>query len=471
MTLAEKIAAKNQRLVAIKDRLTELKGLAEADDKYEFTNEENDEMVALSEETDGVVKSIESLDKMEKALAAKAQPVKINTSNFPDAKTDKKMDLIVKEAVCSLIGFTQHKSVEQVANEIYKGQVNEVLAMQNKTAVAGADSTTAGWAAELVRQQYAQFMDLLHPVSVFAKVSAMGITVDLTKGPVTFPSRTNGSKAQPAWVGEQGVIPVGRLSLGAKVMSPTKLAVIMAMSREIIQQSVPQIESVVRQAILDDTAEVIDAAFLASTAAVAGVRPAGILDGITGVASAGTAVADIITDIKTALKPMTTANMGAKPVLLMNSNTALGLASLVSAVGMFIFRDEIVNSGTLLGVPIVTSTNVPADVMIAMDAAAMGYGIGAPMFDTSESATLTMANADGTAPTQALDATGALGTENEVLPDGGISVVGGVTGAGSAGYQAQSMFQTYQLALRAIVPTNWTVIRTGGIGLITGIAW
>ncbi len=32
MTLAEKIAAKNARLVAIKDRLTELKGLSETDD-------------------------------------------------------------------------------------------------------------------------------------------------------------------------------------------------------------------------------------------------------------------------------------------------------------------------------------------------------------------------------------------------------------------------------------------------------
>ncbi|MCD6293416.1 MAG: phage major capsid protein [Deltaproteobacteria bacterium] len=480
MNIAQKITAKREHLVSIKDALTILKALSEdGEDSFEYSDDQITEMTTLSEESETTIKSIESLEKMETALAAKAEPVRTHMGhNAPAAKKDVPMDLMTKSAVCSLLGFVQSKSAEQVASEIYKGEMDTINAYTkgvaiHKTAVMGADTTTATWAAELVRQQYAEFMDLLQPVSVFARLSAMGITVDLTNGPVTFPSRTNAANASGSWVGEQGVIPLGKLSLASKTMSPTKLAVIMAMSREIISQSVPQIEGIVRQAIIDDTAITLDNNFLDASAAVAGVRPAGILAGLGAIAPAGGGtVANIIADIKSVIAPMLSANMGAKPVLLMNSNTLLTLASLPSSVGTFVFRDEITGSGTLLGIPVVTSTTIPATMLIGLDAAALGYGMGAPEFATSESATLTMANADGTAPTQATDGAGGLGTAGEVKPDGGISVVGGAdSGAATAGYQAQSMFQTYQLALRMVLPANWMAVRVGGIGHIAALPW
>ncbi len=469
MTLAEKIAAKNARLVAIKDRLTELKGLSETDDAYDYSEEEQTEMGVLAEETDGVVKSIESLEKMESALKAKAVPIK--TSHYPDHKTAPKADLIVKEAVCSLVGFCENKSAEQVAHERYPDHKMDLGVMRNKSAASAADTTTAGYAAELIQTQYSGFMDLLAPVSVFAALASRGTSVDLTNGPVTFPARTADVRATPSFVGEGGAIPVGAISLSSKVMSPYKMGIILAMTREIVQQSNPSIEAIVRKAIIDDTALKLDSAFLDASAAVAGVRPAGIIYNVTGVASSGDTVANILTDIKVALSPMTLANMGAKPVILLNSNTVLALSLIPNSVGGFPFRDELSASGTLMGIPVISSTTLDPTKMIALDSSDFGYGLGSPSFTTSESATIVMANGDVSAPTMSLDGSGGIGTAEETKPDSGISVTGGETGLGTAGAQAISLFQTNTIAIREILPVSWLEMRTGSLEMITGISW
>ena len=90
-----------------------------------------------------------------------------------------------------------------------------------------------------------------------------------------------------------------------------------------------------------------------------------------------------------------------------------------------------------------------------------------------------MANADGTAPTQAGVATdhtgGAIGTPEQVPPDGGIIVGGNTTGAPAgasvAGYQAMSMFQQYSTALRMVLPTSWGLTRAGVVHSLSGVNW
>ncbi len=90
-----------------------------------------------------------------------------------------------------------------------------------------------------------------------------------------------------------------------------------------------------------------------------------------------------------------------------------------------------------------------------------------------------MANADGTAPTQAGDATdhtgGDLGTAEQVPVDGGIVVTGDTTGAPSGtavtGYMAQSMWQQYQTAIRMVMPSSWGMTRSGAAAYLSGVAW
>ena len=74
MDISKRIAAKQERLVAIKDELTLLKGLLD-DDAHELTDEEQNKIEVLTDEEATVVKSIESLQKLEQGLASKAAPV------------------------------------------------------------------------------------------------------------------------------------------------------------------------------------------------------------------------------------------------------------------------------------------------------------------------------------------------------------------------------------------------------------
>ena len=167
---------------------------------------------------------------------------------------------------------------------------------------------------------------------------------------------------------------------------------------------------------------------------------------------------------------MTSANLGSKPALIMHPDRVLGLSTVTIASGEFLFRDE-VRSGYLLGVPLIVSANCATDVVYIVDTSSFASANDTPDFNVSDQATLTMANADGTAPTQADDgATGALGTAEEVQPGAGIHTHMADTTA-NAGYEARSMFQTYSHALRMILPTTWGMIRPDAVAAVNSVSW
>ena len=75
MNIAEKLAAKQDKLVAIKDELVEIKALMESDDAEDLSSEQVDRIEILDDEQAALIKSIEALEKIENNLAKKAMPV------------------------------------------------------------------------------------------------------------------------------------------------------------------------------------------------------------------------------------------------------------------------------------------------------------------------------------------------------------------------------------------------------------
>jgi HK97 family phage major capsid protein/HK97 family phage prohead protease len=510
MNIAERIRAKEERLVAVKDRLTELKNLIEEDEDYELNEDEETEIDTLKGEQESIIKSIETMKGIMSSLAAKAQPVRAGSQKASvPAKAEVKEkggSLLVKTIAVHLIAHMTKSTIIDTMESMY-GDDERVKAvskvygnprrLMQKAAVDAADTTTVGWAAELVRDDMRGFLEELRAVSVYAQLLASPGAQSLDFGgsnTVTIPRRNRaaqsggaaaglsaaahlGSQMGGAWVGEGGVIPVKNMALTSQTLSRYKLAVIAAMTNEILDQSVPNIEGIIRSAILEDTALAVDGALLDGMPAVAGVRPASPFAGAPNQASLGSTAANIINDLKYLLSILSSIN-GANPVLIMNSNRLLGLSTVTTAAGNFMFRDEIA-SGRLMGIPVLASTTVnPATVGI-IDAGSFVGANDAPAFAISDQATLTMANADGTAPTQAGDKTdhtgGAIGTPEQVHPDGGIIVTGNAAGAPAgasvAGYMAQSMFQQYQTAIRMVMPASWGMIRAGSAGYVTGVAW
>ncbi len=107
-----------------------------------------------------------------------------------------------------------------------------------------------------------------------------------------------------------------------------------------------------------------------------------------------------------------------------------------------------------VGDRIIGSPAVPVGTVVAVDAAYFVAALAPIEVDLSGSATVTLANADATAPTQAMTAAGAIGTAGEVPPDHGIHV-SGHAGAAAVGFQALSAFQTWSLGVPSCGPSLW----------------
>jgi hypothetical protein len=204
--------------------------------------------------------------------------------------------------------------------------------------------------------------------------------------------------------------------------------------------------------------------------AVVGVRPAGLLNGVTPIAgAAGGGFAALQKDLANVNAAFVAANVGERPVILVPQGKLFTLRTMTNALGQFVFPN---GATSALGYEIIGSQFVAADSMVSVAAENFASAIDEVEFDLSEQATITMANADATAPTQAGDAPlgGALGTAGQVKPDGGIPIAGG-SGASIAGVVAVSLWQTWQMGIRAVVPASFGITRAGSVQQTTGITW
>ena len=476
MNLADRITAADAELLSLKD------ALVEATANLEAAPDEEALLVEVEELSAKVEKQTSSVTALKRAEAALAQRAAVAAPAVVESKHIKAPagDLMWKHATAKFIAFHEKKQVGQVLEERYKDHngVAETFDHVQKTAVMPADTTTAGWAAELVQTDIRGFLDTLKTTSVAAALAAKSQTMNFSGfNSITVPRRNPIAAAptEPAWVGEGGVIPLTQFSFGSATINRYKLAAITTMTREIMERSTPQIEGLLKSALSEAYSTVLDNALLSNGAAVAGVRPAGLLNGLTGAATAaGDATggsASLILDLKALLGYMQANRTGAKPVLLMNNATRLSISMLQSSLSEFLYRDEIAQS-RLLGMDVVSSNNVPTGLVVLVDADALVCAFDAPTFDVSDVATVTEANADGTAPTQAnTGAADAKGTAGQVPPDLGQMVTESVTRVAGAGYTARSLWQTYSAGIRMVAPTSWAMLRPNSIAQRTGVTW
>jgi len=177
----------------------------------------------------------------------------------------------------------------------------------------------------------------------------------------------------------------------------------------------------------------------------------------------------LIADLKTMATALQTAHLGSsKVVLIVNSATKLSLGFMVNPLGQV---PTIISGNTVGGMPVLSSPFVPVNTAIMLDAAYFYSAFDPVEIDVSEEATLTMADSGAAAPTQAMDNVGALGTAHQVLPDRGIHIAGGVTGAASAGFQAISLWQTWSLGIRLVWPAGYAVTIAGAVQGVNAITW
>jgi HK97 family phage major capsid protein/HK97 family phage prohead protease len=266
-----------------------------------------------------------------------------------------------------------------------------------KAAVAPGTTTDPAWAQPLtaVSNIAGEFLALLRPATILGKIA------NLRQVPFNTSVPTQTAGGSYGWVGEAKPKPVTKLGFGTAKLDMSKAAGIIVLTEELVRTSNPSAESIVRADMIAGIAAFLDVQFInPAVAAVAGVNPASITNGITAIPA--TVPADPEQDIKLLLKALATGNIPLAGVtLIMSEVNAVGLTFARDATGTLLYPGMSATGGTMHGMSVVTS-NAANNWIIGLQPQAILYADdGGVSIDVSREASLQM----DSAPTAVPDAT------------------------------------------------------------------
>jgi HK97 family phage major capsid protein len=305
-----------------------------------------------------------------------------------------------------------------------------------KAAASAGTTTVAQWAGNLIYpEQYAgDFIEMLYPQTILGRLNLRKIPFN-----VRVSSQISGTSV--GWVGEATPAPVTAAGFDSVKLGWNKVAALAVFSDELIKFSSPAAEALVQADLLKATAQGLDRSFLSSAAAVADVSPAGVLNGVTGIAAGGTDALALIADVQKVVGPFIAANIDlSRATFAMSPARALAIGSMRNALGAKYFPDMTVNGGVLENFPVLTSNNIPGDkiVFLVPDEIYLSEDAG-PQIESSTEASILMS----TTPV-----------------------------ADAATAQLVSMFQSGMVAVKIGQFINWQARRPGlCASLITGAAY
>jgi HK97 family phage major capsid protein len=459
MDIAAQIAAFEAKRTASQARMTEImsKAATEGTTLDQAEQEEYDGIEADIEQIDGHIKRLKAL---QKSLAGAAVPVAGRTTE--EGSTTRGGGRIEVKGVNLPKGttFTRYamalarsKGNLMQAEQIAKGwDDTPQLATIFKAAVAAGTTTDTNWAKSLVEYQNmtSEFAELLRPATIIGRIPGLRrVPFD-----IKIPRQTGGSTV--GWVGEGKPKPVSALAFDQISLGMAKTAGIVVITDELARSSSPSAEEVVRQDLIDQTAQFLDLQFVdPAVAANAGVSPASITNGVTPVVASGTDADAFRNDAQALMSKFITANMSlAGAVWIMTETQALGLSLLLNPLGQPEFPGiSTSGGGTLLGLPVVTSENITAQaavtgppaipagsrIILAKASEILLADDGQTMLDVSTEASLQMESAPSDVP--------------------------------SATTVFMSLWQMNMVGIRAERYINWGKRRAGAVQFITGTAY
>lgn len=263
----------------------------------------------------------------------------------------------------------------EVSYAIKDGAFRSTMEPITKAGVEAADTTTSGWASQLVpnaTMMGSEFIDLLRPATIIGRIPGLrrvpfNVTVPIQSGGGTY-----------GWVGEGVAKPVTSLTFTSVTLRWMKVAAIMVFTQELAMNSSPSAESVIRNDMVKGIANYLDSQFLDPTiAGVTNVQPKSITNGVTGNGAGGTTAAAFRTDFMETLSKINTNKQDPSQfVMVMSASVAGNLASLVnSTTSVREFPDLTYNGGTIYGMPVIVSQSAstyivflnPNEVLLAED--------------------------------------------------------------------------------------------------------
>lgn len=430
--------------------------------------EQSEQFDTLEAEIAAIDKHIGRLKQMQKTQAANAKPVteeagaqrmaNVKTLDFKEvqvrAKNTQKLEpgiAFARAAKCLALGHLEHRDAISIAKSLYDGQDSIIAATQRlvtKAAVAAATTSDATWAGPLVGDEtsvFADFVEYLRPQTILGRFGTNGIP-SLRRVPFRVPLIGQTSGGDGYWVGEGQAKPLTKFDFERKTLEPLKVANIAVATMEVIRDSSPSADVIIRDQLAAALRERLDIDFIdPAKAAVAGVSPASILNGVAGIPSSGNTADDVRADIRALFNAFIAANNApTSGVWLMPATTALALSLMQNPLGQAEFPGISMTGGTLFGLPVIVSEYIPtasAGAVVALVNASDIYlgDEGGVDLSMSTEASLQMDNA----------------------PDNPTT----------AGTVLVSLWQRNLVGFRAERAINWARRRASAVAYLTGVNW
>lgn len=319
-----------------------------------------------------------------------------------------------------------------------------------KAAVEAGSTGSGNWAANLVGDEtsvYADFVEYLRPQTIIGRFGTDGIPA-LREVPFRTPLISQTAGGDGYWVGEGAAKPLTKFNFSRTTLDPLKVANIAVLTEEVIRSSSPRADVVIRDALVEALRERLDVDFIdPSKAAVQGVSPASITNGVTPIPSSGATADDVREDIKAAFGKFIEANNPpSSGVIIMPMTVALALATMRNPLGQKEFPDITMRGGFLEGLPVITSEHVPTVTdgayVVIVNASDIYLGDeGGFQVDMSREASLSMDDAPS------------------------------MSSASATAAQLVSLWQTNSVGFRAEREINWAKRRSSAVVVLSEVNW
>jgi HK97 family phage major capsid protein len=348
----------------------------------------------------------------------------------------------------------------QMAKEMYPNEtpLQNVIKMHigqgssrafiEKTAVAGAITSTAAFAGALVQYQdlATDFIEYLRPKTIIGRLPGMR----MVPFKVRVKRQTGGATA--SWVGEGKAKPLSNAAFDTVTLDFTKLAAITVVTDEVARLSVPSADTLLRDDLANAVITTMDSDFIdPSNSGSSNVKPASITNGATNSAATGTTTySAIATDILTLFAPWIAANIDPTGgAWIMSPTTAMALSLMLTSLGNRQFPTIDMTGGTLEGLPVIVSQS--AGLVGASDGSHIVVLVHAPSILLAD---------DGMV---AVDASREASVEMSDAPTN--------QSANGTGASLVSMWQTNSTAIRAERWVNWVKGRSAAVSYLTAVHW
>lgn len=442
----EKRAALVAANVTIMDKAASEGATLDAEQQASF--DENEADIA------SIDKHLDNLRKMEKISKETAKSVKGDNADDASNARGGRIEIKTQPKLAPGIEFARFAKVKAISRLDGDRPADVAMSMYGENsnvyglikATVGAGTTASGnWAADLVSSEggvFADFVSYLRPATIIGKFGTGNIP-SLRSVPHNrrLVEQTGGGSGY--WVGEGKPKPLTSFDFNGTTLDLLKVANIAVLSEEVIRDSSPSAEAIVRDSLRDALVARLDTDFVdpAKTAS-AGVSPASITNGAEAIAATTYSdELDVDLDVRSVFQKFIDANNApTSGVWIMSATNALALSMIKNTLGQYAFPGIGMNGGTFAGLPAIVSEYAGSNVVLLNASDIYLVDDSGVSVDMSREASLEM-----------LDS--------------------GLTQDQPTGASLVSMFQNNLVALRAERSINWARRRTQSVAYLTGVAW